>query len=655
MLRRHRRDLPPWRRGRTPVTIRPVQLSGRQARQFAREYARVNPGQPATASAALAATGAWRFRRHLVPFAWLAVTLAAAVILRVTPRPVPYAAITAVAAGALLVWATRHLSRFARRATEAAAVVTLAWLPVLAAAGFTRPVPALLAVTWAPFTLAWVRHYAWRPAAAAQQDKPPADTSDEAVWARLAAERKWNAHLGPAEVLPGGAKRYPIQADGIKTVIGNILAASENVAGAWHKPMTEAYAERDPHGITSRGHLTILAGHTLMEVREWDGAGIDPQTGMAVIGRYADGLPVRVKFYTPRYGTRHALISGTTGSGKTELLNLLVFIALVSGRFVPVILDPQEGQSLPFWRDQGCLYAAGVDECHRMLRGVHAGMLDRSRYLAAFRWDDGGIARRGMPFFDYDLTGLPMPLIVFDEAHMALKGDTKPSRLMIEQTTETGRLGRKTGTSLWLATHIPGLSELGGEHALRDMLRGGNVVSMRTANRVGGGMVGLEKDPSEIPMFFADGKETYGLGYAAGPDNRPDAPMRSDLVPKAAYRKTPAVTQLDDRFLEAMDRAMRGAKLPSVPASAPEPADDFPDGRRCADAVWQVLADSGQPMERGEIIRWVSELATTGWGREKPFGIRSVTDALAKLAAGDGGRSVTKVRDGVYQASPGEE
>jgi hypothetical protein len=46
----------------------------------------------------------------------------------------------------------------------------------------------------------------------------------------------------------------------------------------------------------------------------------------------------------------------------------------------------------------------------------------------------------------------------------------------------------------------------------------------------------------------------------------------------------------------------------------------------------------------------VNELVTTGWGREKPFSIRSVTDALAKLTAGDGGRVITKVRDGVYRA-----
>src|SRR5262249_56528621 len=97
-------------------------------------------------------------------------------------------------------------------------------------------------------------------------------------------------------------RRYAIQLDGIKTTIRNVLNASENVAGAWHAPMTEAYAERDPTGITSRGYLTILGSDTLMRVREWNGAGIDPVTGMAVIGRYADGSPVHVKCYTRRYG-----------------------------------------------------------------------------------------------------------------------------------------------------------------------------------------------------------------------------------------------------------------------------------------------------------------------------------------------------------------
>lgn len=646
MLRRHRR--PPWRRH--GMTLSPVQLSGRQARAFAREYARVTAVQPVTANGALAASGAWRFRRHLVPFAWLAVTLAAAVILRVTPHPVMYAVITAAVAGALLVWATCHLSRFARRAAELAAVVTLAWLPVLAAAGFARPVPALLAITWAPFAVAWVRHYGWRPAAAAQQQGKPADgKSDEAVWERLARRRKWSGTLGPREEIPGGRK-YPILLDGAETHIGQVMSDPRAIAAAWDKPQTEAYAEPAPTGVESRGYLTILEAGTLEEVREWDGCGFG-EDGTARIGRFADAAAARIRCWVPRDGTRHGLAAGTSGAGKSALLDLLIWLALTSPvPVVPVILDPQNGQSLPQWRDR-LLYAAGVDECARMLRGLHAGMMDRSRRLASMWWDDDGHRVRGMEFFDPRLSGLPVVMPIIDEAPMLLSGggNARLAQDMVRITGDGAKLYRKTGGSEWLVAQVPSLSEMG-DQALRSMLVGGNVVCLRTGDKVSAGMVGLEADPSALPKYFPDGSATGGLGYVISVDNR-QAPFRSDMVPRRMRRQPVEVPALEPEFLEAMDRAMRGLKLPPAPAVPPEPDGDAPEGRRCADAVWQVLADSGQPMERGEIIKWVSELATTGWGRDKAFSIRAVTDALARLAAGDGGRVVTRVRDGVYQVT----
>jgi hypothetical protein len=645
------REVPRWRQ-RKPSPGPPVILNGRQARRFAREVGAsiaAGPGAPltgrvipphrgVTGSKVMARTGAFRFRMHLVPFEWLAAVLAVGLGSHLG-HAFRFAVITGIVAAVAIVALSRHLSSFARGAALAWAALTALWLPLLAAFGWSRPWPAILFGSWACVLVPWVVRYKWRH----EEIKVP-DVTDYETWNLLAAERKWNAHLGTREDLPGGGRRYPLQCDGIKTVTSNILSASENVAGAWHKPMTEAFAERDQHGVTSRGYFTVLGRDTLQKVREWNGAGIDPQTGMAMVGRYADGSPAHLKFYTPRYGTRHALISGTTGSGKSELLSLLTFIAISSGFIVPVILDPQEGQSLPFWRDR-VSYAAGVDECMAMLDGLHAGMLDRSSYLSALRWDDEGIPMRGMPFFDHDLTGLPIPLIIFDEAHMLLKGDTKQSRAIVEKTVEIGRLGRKTGTALWLATHLPSLSELGGEQALRDMLRGGNVVSMRTANRVAAGMLGLEKDPSEIPSYFADGKETYGLGYVAGPDNRPDAPMRTDLVPKAMRRKVPAVPALDDRFAEAMERAMDRRRAASVPVPSglgqpapasftvvPPAADDGPAGRTAADAILSVLAEAGREMSRGEIEVGMRELAKA-WGRDKPWVMRSVSLALEKLTA----------------------
>ena len=170
-------------------------------------------------------------------------------------------------------------------------------------------------------------------------------------------------------------------------------------------------------------------------------------------------------------------------------------------------------------------------------------------------------------------------------------------------------------------------------------------------------MLGLTADPSVLPKYFPDGEPTQGIGYAVTMDNR-QAPMRTDLVPSRMRHQAVTVPSLEPEFLEAMDRAMgaQGVPLPSLPALPPlppqVPADDGPEGRRCADAVLQVLTDRGAEMQRGDIIAWAGNLATTGWGRDRPFSVKAVGDAL-KALAGDG--KVAKVRDGVYRATGNAE
>ena len=615
-MKRQTREIPRWRRGKPPQRPQQViQVRGRHARTLVRTLGAGQAGQAGSAvntaapgNDVLAATGAWRGRRSLPPFMWGCGMCALGAGLRLTPHPLPAGVLAGLAASALLVLFTRHAAAFARRWTDAAALVTAGWVPALATAGFHPPVPALLALTWAPFALTWARHYRIRPQEAVRE-AAEAVTSDQATWARLAAKRKWSAQLTSPEAIPGGIK-WQVETDGVETHIGEIIAQPRAVAAAYGKAQTEAYVEPHPTGIESRGVFTRLKAGTLQELREWGGRGFG-EDGIATIGRFADSAPVRIRILVPRDGTRHGLVAGTSGAGKSAMLDLLIWLAVTSDLpIVPVILDPQNGQSLPQWQGK-VLYAAGLEECARMRRGLNAGLMDRSRRLAAMTWDDDGHRAKGMPFFDARLSGLPVVMAITDEAPLLLSGggNVKLAAEMVVLSAEGAKLGRKAGESEWVVAQVPSLGELG-DQALRSQLVGGNVVALRTGDKVSAGMLGLTADPSVLPKYFPDGEPTQGIGYAVTMDNR-QAPMRTDLVPSRMRHQAVTVPSLEDEFLEAMDWAMgaQGVLLPSLPAfPAPlppqAPADDGPEGRRYADAVLLVLAERGAPMERGVIIKW---------------------------------------------------
>ncbi len=665
MPRRQGRAVPRLRRGKPPPKpSMPVTLKGRHAKALTRELIKANQqsNKPAASNDALAKTQVWRFRRHLPPFAWLACLLLAGLILPATAHPLIFGIIASIIAPVLLVLFTRHLPGFAKHAADVAAVLTSLWLPFLASRGLRTCLPALL-ITWAICAALWVRHYRWRPA------QPPAETSgaddDVATWRKLAEEKRWNADLTDPEEISGGRK-WVIRTDGIKTHIGHIMSEPRSVPAAWHRPRTEAYVEPDPSAIESRGVLTLLDRGTLEGTVPWDGKGFSV-SGVARIGRFADGMPVRIRAWNPRNGTVHTLVAGTTGAGKSVCLDDLIWLALSTEaecgvRIVPVILDPQNGQSLPQWQGR-VLYAAGVEECARMVRALDVARDDRSRRLASMTWKDGRHKVKGMNFFDPHLSGLPIIMPVYEEAPQLLNGDGN-ARLGAEMTQKVakgGKLGRKAGEEDVLAAQIPSLAELGGDQALRAMLAGGNVISLRTAERVSAGMLGLDADPSALPKYFPDGTPTAGLGYAVAVDNR-QAPMRIDLPGRDPRHEEMDLVLPDDGWMEAMNRVLdktspTSTVAPASPPPAPEtPAEPEPEGRTCADAVWMVLSDAGRDMDRGEVIQWAGDLATGAWSRGKPFSIRAVGNALNDLAAGKyPGRAVIKPRGdkgGVYRAVP---
>ena len=126
-------------------------------------------------------------------------------------------------------------------------------------------------------------------------------------------------------------------------------------------------------------------------------------------------------------------------------------------------------------------------------------------------------------------------------------GNAKRAHEMIRMQATRAKLGRKTGGCRWLVAQVPSLSELG-DQSLRSMLVGGNVVCLRTGDKVSAGMLGLEADPSALPKYFPYGEATGGLGYAVGSDNR-QAPFRTDLVPRPDAPPAREVPQLEPEFL----------------------------------------------------------------------------------------------------------
>ena len=132
---------------------------------------------------------------------------------------------------------------------------------------------------------------------------------------------------------------------------------------------------------------------------------------------------------------------------------------------------------------------------------------------------------RGMPFFDHAPHRPADLMIMFDEAHMLLTDPASRPEAPWSATEEKADWTARPARSLMLATHIPSLSDLGGCRRCGTCCAAATWSRMRTANRVAPGMLGLEKDPSEIPLVSLTARKPTAWDIG-GPDNRPDSPMR---------------------------------------------------------------------------------------------------------------------------------
>ena len=250
---------------------------------------------------------------------------------------------------------------------------------------------------------------------------------------------------------------------------------------------------------------------------------LDPETGLAPIGIYYDGEQAHYRFFLPGSGAVHSFVTGTTGSGKSRLLDGLLAIERRSPLICSIVIDPQAGLSLPDWPDGVAVFAPGNAFGIVVLRGVHALMKERGQRYNRMKWvDEKGRTRVGRAFF---VPGDPDPLIsvTLDEAHDLLN-DPDFGEEAVKIIGDIVKEARKVGIKFRLANQSPNASELGGETLIRDLLQGGNNAVLRSGSSATGkraaGTALAGVDPGAIPKEFNDGTGTGGLGYLAGPDNR---------------------------------------------------------------------------------------------------------------------------------------
>ncbi|MDF4254629.1 hypothetical protein [Streptomyces sp. WMMB303] len=273
-----------------------------------------------------------------------------------------------------------------------------------------------------------------------------------------------------------------------------------------------------------KGRITVFTENPLKKGTLFgDSHVLDAETGLAPIGVYYDGDPAHYRFFQPGSGAVHSFVTGTTGSGKSRLLDALLGIERRSPLVCSIVIDPQAGLSLPDWPDGVACFAPGNELGIVTLRAVKALMKERSQRYNRMKWtDEKGRTRVGRAFF---VPGAPDPLIslTLDEAHDLLN-DPDHGEEAVAIIGDLAKEARKVGIKIRIANQSPNASELGGETLIRDLLQGGNNAVLRSGSRATGkraaGTALGDIDPGAIPKEFNDGTNTGGLGYLAGPDNR---------------------------------------------------------------------------------------------------------------------------------------
>ena len=285
------------------------------------------------------------------------------------------------------------------------------------------------------------------------------------------------------------------------------------IAGAYRCGTADITLDGVP-GDASQAMILVQQDNPLAPVQHWQGPDIAEimRSGRSFLGPYADGEESHYVWFNAG-GPWHDLICGCTGSGKSELVTMLIVTELLSeGLMLSWVADPQQGQSYGELQDHVDWFARSIGEIRLMLLAAVKEMMRRNKIFSKSR------QKTWRPTQEY-----PLLVITIDEAHDVLKDD-----VCRQLVVKLANMARKCGIKLRIITQVPLLDQLGGSTPIKDALVAGQIIVLRTGSAISsqGAVQGAaEIHPHRLPKVWpahtaCAGQTTAGLGYLLGVETR---------------------------------------------------------------------------------------------------------------------------------------
>jgi S-DNA-T family DNA segregation ATPase FtsK/SpoIIIE len=535
--------------------------------------------------------GAWRYRSELAPAGVTAAVVAAAWWLHHT-RPhwwFPVAVLAGVAAWAVALFGARwRLPTLPERVYAAVTIYAGGiWLSVAIAIGpFFRPLLQAGIIAAFILSIPWWAHRRRR--------------------AKVALERKLQAWpdiakaigLAGIEVMSatvdvwGWRARFRLaRGQTIKDVTAKIPAIESGLGTT--RNAVRVYPT--PDDLANRCEIRVLEMDPHAGAIPWPGPSVASITQPIDLGLFEDAALCRVLF-----ARLHGIFGGTTGSGKSGGLNVLMGNLVACRDVVIWGIDLKRGMELGPWASCIDRLATTPEQAITLLHDAVAVLQARAAMLAA-------AGKRGWPISPR----MPALIILIDE--YAELAEQAPDAM--SDTDSIARLGRAVAVTLIAATQRPTQKAMG-QGAVRSQM------DLRVCFRV--------REPRDVDLVLGQGMLKAGwdahnlnapgkfLISASGHDKPKRA--RAYLVTDEVVAETAAYYARNRPVLDAESRrAIDSARWTRAqsPDSAPEPGNS-PEAEQTQEttdgALWEALCSApAEGWATSELMR------ITGWKRTKLY------------------------------------